>query len=628
MKKVTGIVVAIAAILFLVPFFWLPQGFVDLGGDAGRLYFLDPSATIQSILQNSHLYGPSMYAIIPYEFFLSVLKKFIISPTYMISMDHGIQLSLGFLSIYFIVKELLKIQGAKDKGVQWVSIVSGIAYIGFITKTGWVLSLETHNQIFLYPLIFYLLLRFCLTSKFFYAVVMLFLSILYSGNFSFSSMPQLMAFFPMMLCFLVIVLAGVLRRSIPVRGLFTLFFLFVGIHAFHIVPTIASIIDKGPTYSYIFSDQSIQYSGVHYFQVNHQALGKISSVLFQPSSQSIFILLVPVLILLGFLHRPSKLLGILGIFFATTLFLVSANITHVGVGLYEKLFYIPGFMMFRSFHDKWYNVFVFFYTLLFAVSFHSIIQNKKQWVVIALSILITGSTLLRILPFLKGKAIDVPHYQSNSVSPLFKIDPDLLSAISFVKTLPKSGNVLTLPLTFPYYQIAYGKEGGAYVGVSLVLYLTGKPDYPGFWSFGQYAQPMFDAIGDEDTGRIVELLSHLGVRYVFYNSDQRVIDNFPGYPYIYPGLMYSSKEQLPAIQDQTAYKKFLTTLPLKKIYTKGFYSIYEMDYPSGQSVELTQPPNARVSKYLSGGLIITAGTLGIVVLLSIIEFFRKNHEKK
>src|SRR5258706_4563238 len=293
MKKMMSMIVLIAISLFLILFFWLKPGFVDLGGDAGRLYFLDPTATIQSIIRNPNLYGASMYAIIPYEFFLSLLKRLIVSPTFMIALDHGVQLSLAFTSIYLITKELLRLERFKDIRVDWVSLGSGIVYIGFITKTGWVLSLETHNQIFLYPLIFYLLLRYCLTSNFFYVVSILFLSFLYSGNFSFSSMPQLMAFFPLTLCFLSIILTRVFHRSISLTGMLTLFLLFVGLHAFHIFPTIASIVDqRTTTHSYIFSDQSIQYSGVHYFQVNHETLGKMSSALFQPSQwgQSVLIL--------------------------------------------------------------------------------------------------------------------------------------------------------------------------------------------------------------------------------------------------------------------------------------------------------------------------------------------------
>ena len=54
MKKNNFIVVAIVCFaLFIIPFFWLKPGEMDLGGDNSRLYFYDPL----SYLTNQALYG-------------------------------------------------------------------------------------------------------------------------------------------------------------------------------------------------------------------------------------------------------------------------------------------------------------------------------------------------------------------------------------------------------------------------------------------------------------------------------------------------------------------------------------------------------------------------------------------
>jgi len=56
----------IALLLFILPFFWLRHGFVNLGGDSGRLYFFEPLAILKSSLNFSNsAYGYS-FAIIPY----------------------------------------------------------------------------------------------------------------------------------------------------------------------------------------------------------------------------------------------------------------------------------------------------------------------------------------------------------------------------------------------------------------------------------------------------------------------------------------------------------------------------------------------------------------------------------
>ncbi len=617
--------VVIAIVLFFVPFFWLPPGFVDLGGDSGRLYFLDPLASAYQLYRNQTAVGASLYAFIPYELFLFLLKLLVVSPTILISLERGLQLSLAFLSIYAIT-----IQFVFNR---WAGILSGFVYLGFITKVGWFQALEIHNQVFLNPLLFFLLLRYCVTKNFLYALGVLSMTILYSGNFGYSATPQILSFFPFALLSVWLIVTKVFRLTVPWRGLFSTLGLFFGLHAFHLLPTIATIFDAGNlVHKSIFSNAAIQSSGVDYFVANRMAFGKISAQLFQPvlwNSQNIFSLLIPVAMVAGFLYKPSRVLAIFGGFFALTLFLTTANITHRGVRLYEQLFYIPGFAMFRSFWEKWHFAYAFFSALFFGISFYSVMKNKKAWVWCLGIVLVGGSTLYRIGPFLKGEAIRAPLYQSNNVSGTFLVDPDLLDAIAFVKAIPGNGRFLTLPLTFPYTQIAYGKEGGAYVGTSLVSSLGGKQDFPGFWRFGQFGheQSVFDALRARDVDAFVGILSRLNVQYVFRNSDPRIMDDFPGYPYVYPGMTYSSKDQLPVIKDQQAYDAFLPLLPLTKMYEKGFYSIYQINHPSSLT-PVSGSEDKSLEKYFLAGRIISMFFLIITIAMATVLVTKKRNEKK
>lgn len=582
-KFINVILIIFAILLFAVPFFWLKNGYVDVGGDGGRLYFLSPLDVLikQFFLHNQ--FNAYNYADIPNIAFTYCLKIFLQTTPNLIAFDHGIQLSLAFLAMTAVIRELLlHIKTPEKKNViNWISVIGGVVYVGFITQFGWMHSITSHNQIFINPLFFYLLLRFCLTWNYFYMAAVLFLSILYSSSFGFSSAPQLFSFFPLSVLFLLIYIHAILHRKIPWRGLGVSILLFLGLHAFHLVPICASLFGRNEIMSVsIFQTGSIEAHGVHYFDMNHLGLGKISEAVFSPirwHGQNILILFIPLITFAGFLKKPSKLMVILGLFFTITLFLVSANITSVGVQIYRSFFYLPGFMMFRSFNEKWYFVYVFFYTLLFAVSFYRIAVDKRVKIGFLVGCLVLLSVGYRIYPFFRGRGVQGMHYQSNSVPSEFKIDPDFTETVGYVERMPDNGRILTLPLTFPNYQVLYGKDDGAYVGISMISYFTGQKDYSGFWSFDSYKGMIFDALRKDDTHDLLQLLSLLNIRYVFHNTDPRIMDNFPGFPYIYPGELYNSKEQIPNIKNQQSYMQLLERLPMTQRFERGFFRMYDMD---------------------------------------------------
>ncbi len=580
MKKTNLVVIGIALALFAIPFLWLKPGFVDLGGDAVRWYFVDPLTVIKNTKNFLNSAHPYSYANVPYEFFLYLLLQIVRTPTNVIAFEHGLQLSLSFLGMYWIVRELVSGVQKKTNGlrVNLAAVLSGITYVGLIAKVGWPTALPTLNQTFLNVLIFYLLLRYCLTQRFLYLSAVFFISIAFSANFGLGSAPQLFSFYPLAFVFLYLYMRVVAKKSIPWRGLILFSVLFAGLHAFHLLPIIASLLEKNSSvYAQVFSTYSIQAAGVDYFAANHADSGKISKELFQWwLGKRVISWYIPAIAIFGFLIRKSRLLSVIGMFFALTLFLVAANITRIGVAMYQKLFYIPGFAMFRSFNEKWFFVFAFFYTLLFGVSLFYLFEKIKARAALAIGMVMLSISIYRMYPFLSGSAIRTTLHQSNNVSIAFTLDPDLLDALAFVRALPSEGKVLTVPLTFPYYQIAYGKEGGAYMGPSLVAQGAGRQDYSGFWNFGPYEMPVFEALHKSNTDQFMQLLSLLNVRYIFRNSDTRIMDDFPVYPYLDSGR-YASKDQFPLLKNQSAYETLLASLPVKKLYQKGFYGVYEID---------------------------------------------------
>ena len=77
----------ISLLLFIIPFFWLKPGEMDLGGDSSRLYFYDPI----NYLNNYSLYNilpfgmglvePHFYSL-PIVILLSGMKSILQSPIF------------------------------------------------------------------------------------------------------------------------------------------------------------------------------------------------------------------------------------------------------------------------------------------------------------------------------------------------------------------------------------------------------------------------------------------------------------------------------------------------------------------------------------------------------------------
>jgi len=161
------LVLIVAVILFIVPFFWLRPGEMDLGGDTTRLYFYDPL----SYLRNNNLYAitftgknsvEAYFYSIPLVLIIFMLKQIISSPFLLITIFNSIKLTVGFLAVYAIIKEILGENKISNKLIANISaIIGGFFYIlsPLMANGQWDRALESHSQFFLNPLIFYLCKR-------------------------------------------------------------------------------------------------------------------------------------------------------------------------------------------------------------------------------------------------------------------------------------------------------------------------------------------------------------------------------------------------------------------------------------------------------------------------------------
>jgi len=302
------LVLFISLLLFIIPFFWFKPGEMDLGGDGNRLYFYDPlnflkNVVFYSIDSEGKGNVEQRHAYLIYVGFIALIKYFINSPHLLISIFNGIKLSVGFLSIYFIVKEFIQhlspqkkgagfIKGdsREDKNILSVELSAIIAGVFYVVATGsekliflWVKALHSHDQVFLNPLIFFLLLRFLLTKKSRYLWMFLFVSFIFSTNFSMISSPPFFAFYPITLFFLLLYIVLIRKIKIPIKQIIVSLFLFLGLHSFHLIPEIATLLDSGSIVNSIVFKESVN-GGLNYF-LAVLGLGKASISLFVPTPE-------------------------------------------------------------------------------------------------------------------------------------------------------------------------------------------------------------------------------------------------------------------------------------------------------------------------------------------------------
>lgn len=569
-----------AVCLFSIPFFWLKSGEMDLGGDSGRLYFYDPISFIKNVSlyhfvpEGLGLSEPNTYYL-PYVVLLAGLKFIFQSSTIVISIISGLKLSIGFLAIYLIVQTLVESQKLK-RSANLASLMAGIFYVFAPVMLGnYDKALTSHNQVFLNPLMFYLLLKFFTDTNVKYLWAVLWTSFIFAPNFALTSAPPFFAFYPLSIAFLLLYTKFVIRKVIPWKWILFGGLLFLGIQAFHLLPQLINLFEPGSfTNTRVFDRASIMHEGVRYFTAILPLASVVKDIFMTPMVMSLVwvSVIAPIIIMFGFiLNTKSKALILTAGFYLVTLYLYAAKITNIGVEFYKNLYYLPGFSMFRNFIGQWPSIYAFFYALLLGLAVQVIIQkwSHRRWVSYLGGVIIV-LWVIGASPFLKGETVNKIHSQSNNVRMTFAMDPKYEETLEFIRSLPDDGKILTLPLTDAYYQVLAGKDGGAYIGTSTISQLTGKKDFNGYQIFGPFAEDLMKYAREKDYTAITNILSRLSIRYIFHNSDPAVYEGgFPQSPYTY------MKTSFPKTQE--GYEEFIDKLSTKHIYTNGSYNIYELD---------------------------------------------------
>ncbi|MDO8269297.1 MAG: hypothetical protein Q7T54_01335, partial [Candidatus Levybacteria bacterium] len=490
-----------------------------------------------------------------------------------------LKLSIGFLSIFYIVKGFLVDNGYKnEKSYLLASIIGGLFYIfSPISIIGWDKVIFTHDQFFLNPLIFLLVFLFLKSNKIIYLFTALLVTFIFSHNFSFGASPPLFAFYPLALLFLIVYTIVVKKRIISWWKIGLTLVLFILIHSYHLFPLFSSLFKPGSDlYANVFTSEGKFDRGLSYFSAVSASV-KVTNGLFHMPQMStnpisnIYTAISPFIFVFALMRGRSKLLLLTAGAFLIVLFFAIGNITTVGIEFYKSLFNLPGFSMFRNYFGQWQYAYIFFYSIFFSLSLSFVFNSLNKKIIYIFSSVLIIIMLLHATPFLIGDMVNKDVWQSDNLKLVDVPDPHFTEAMKYVKDIKQDSKVLVLPLSDPGYQIVAGKEKiGVYEGPALIAYLAGKRDFAGTSSFGSFNGIFAKAAQTQDYGRIKEIFANYNIGYVFYNSDPLVYEKgFPGFPYEY------ARSSFP--QTQEKYKEFIAALNLIKVKSFGEnYHLYRM----------------------------------------------------
>ena len=112
------------------------------------------------------------------------------------------------------------------------------------------------------------------------------------------------------------------------------------------------------------------------------------------------------------------------------------------------------------------------------------------------------------------------------------MDPLYEEVLSFIRTLPVDGKIITFPLSGPGYQVLKWENEAAYQGPSTITYLAARNEFNGFHEFDVFGPSLLVAAREKNYAAFKDILTLLNITYIFYNEDPFIYtENYPGLPY-------------------------------------------------------------------------------------------------
>lgn len=582
------LLIIICIILGAIPFFWFKPGYIDIGGDSSRLYFYDPVHYLTNFVLNPFLTDSlgirsgQTYQL-PFVCLLIFLRFILHWPWLVNTFFNSFSLIISFLVVYTIAVDFIKEFSSTTKSklnITWAGIIAALFYI-FIpisSMGGWDLALIIQTQSFVYPLLFWLFTKYVSTKRLFFLFSALLISFVFAQNFSWVSLPNMVAFFSITFLYILVYYIFVKKIKISFKTVIFCFFLFLLLHAFQYLPLFINLLEKNSDVSNQLLQGNILADTLHYVEIvaNYTERGYQFLGVTPFSSLNLFsaaLIIFPILIVLMLVKNKSVRLLIPIGFFLFLYWLVTAKITKIGLSLYKKMFVIPGFVMFRDFYGRWLEVFLLFYALLIGYAVFSLLISlklNKKIIVLSGLILILA---INAWPFINGSTVSRILTQDTGVVVKSRMQPDLYleNTLKYFRNDNKTGRNLSFPIGDFDYQIFTGESNdGAYEGPSIIAYLTGKADLASNFMIRPFSLGFFQSIKNNDSLSISNIFPLLNIQTVFYNSNPYIYETFATFPY------NDAKLYFPKTQKELG--GIVGSLPITQLKTFGpYYHVYSVN---------------------------------------------------
>lgn len=273
----------------------------------------------------------------------------------------------------------------------------------------------------------------------------------------------------------------------------------------------------------------------------------------------IYPLVISVFLLFFYKHqkRTEKIIFLLILsFFVILLLCVSPHAYTLGTEFFRGcLKYIPGFGMFRDLSGKLTFVYFFFFALILGVSLSGLAMHTPKIISIAFFSILLFIILFNGRPLITGNIFYTPWNQSNNIKGSIDISEEYKTFAEWNKNIKLDAKYLGAPLGDTVNERLKGKHGGMYIGPEIIGSLTGKRCFMGLAAFREFG-PLFTRIGRGKKHHWFRAFMPIfNIKYVFYNSDDYILDNFNSWPYS------QLKKSYP---DQLAVKEFISDIRFNK----------------------------------------------------------------
>lgn len=262
--------------------------------------------------------------------------------------------------------------------------------------------------------------------------------------------------------------------------------------------------------------------------------------------------------------NQGKLFKILLFTFVVALFLFTVNIGPLR-DFFLTLRFIPGFVMFRNFFDKFALGYVIIYSSLITVC---LVVVKKKYKRLG-TFLFVATIIVLFLNFTSvKKTVDAPLWGTSNIYRTMTFPEEYMDTMEYIKShIPSTNSILSVPFGTSIYSVVKDQNSrNIYVGVSPVKIFSGVNDLSGHLSFNfsEEANVIDSLIINKDYSRLSEILYKHNVNFLLLtkNIPQEVFNT------------WVFDEKMVDAQDD----KFIKFLVDKKIYTSahGNYELYSL----------------------------------------------------